>query len=217
MLLFLSLIVDWSVMMKRVFSMVAGVMVTALLMSGCGKEPAQETTVPKPNAAVQPAMPADHPPTEVQVEPAEVLAQLPAGHPTLEGLTDQPAAPAGHTMRPRNEPAVVVPDSVRARWKSVTLEVTLGGTKRELRVAPGEQVALGQDDLSLLIGAFLPAYMSDFSQATSDGDELSNPALQVSVLHNNAVVDKGWLFRDYPDFNTVSNARVALRLLAAHD
>jgi len=203
--------------MKRVSFVMAGMMAVAVLVSACGKEPAQEVTAPKATAAAQPAMPPDHPPTEVKVEPAEVLAQLPTGHPTLEGLTDQPAAPAGHTMRPRNEPTVVVPDSVRARWKSVTLEVTLGGTKRELRVAPGEQVALEQDGLSLAIGAFLPAYMSDFSQVTSEGDELSNPALQVSVLRNGEVVEKGWLFRDYPDFNTVSNARVALRLLAAHD
>lgn len=203
--------------MKHVFSVAAGVMVTALLVSGCGKEPTQEVTAPKPMATTQAAMPADHPPAELQVQPAEVLAQLPAGHPTLEGLTDQPAAPAGHTTRPRNEPTVVVPDSVRARWKSVTLEVTQGGVTRELRVVPGEQVALGQDNLTLQIGAFLPAYMSDFSQVTSDGDELTNPALQVSVLHNKAVVDKGWLFRDYPDFNTVGNTRVALRLLAAHD
>lgn len=214
--LFLSLIVDWSVVMKRMMA-VGAVLMTVVLTYGCDKGPTQETAPAQPTATAPQTMPADHPPTEVKVEPAEVLAQLPSGHPTLAGLTDQAPPATGHTTRPRNEPKVIVPDSVRARWKTVSLEVSLAGVKRELQVAPGEQVALEQDGLSLAIGAFLPAYMSDFSQVTSEGDELSNPALQVSVLRNGAVVEKGWLFRDYPDFNTVSKELVVLRLLAAHE
>lgn len=192
--------------------------VLALALAGCGKEPEQQAAQPAPAPATQ-ALPADHPPAEVTVEPAEVLAELPSGHPVLEGLTDQASAPvAGHDTRPRNEPQVVVPDSVAARWKAVTLEVTVAGAApRELRVEPGSQVALEQDGLSLAIGAFLPAYMSDFNQVTSEGDELSNPALQVSVLQNGEKMDSGWVFRDYPDFNTLGSERVKVKLLSAHE
>ena len=198
-----------------------GVLVLALLSTACSEE-----AVPPPAtteiAPVSQATTADQHHAEVTVSVAEVLAELPSGHPRLEGLSieeDPLYLPSAHTITPRNEPTVVVPEGVRERWKSMTLAIHQPGkTVREVRVAPGERLTIDEENrIQIEIGAFLPAYMSDFEQATSEGNELDNPALQVMLWRDEVLLDKGWLFRDYPDFNTLTTDVARLRLLAAHE
>ena len=203
--------------MKRwiVAVFMAGAMTGSVLLSGCGKESPEKPGV----AAVQPEPATPQPANQetIQVSEAEVLAKLPASHPVVEGVPAGKTT-SGHPVKPRGEPSVVVPDTVKARWKAVTIEVLVqGAEKREIRVVPGETVDLGKDGLSLSIGAFLPSYISNFAEVTSASDNPDNPALQVAILKDGVAVEKGWIFRDYPAFNTVVSEQVALKLTDMHE
>lgn len=110
--------------------------------------------------------------------------------------------------------AVVVPDSVKGQWASATLSVSSGGSDKEIRLAIGDKVSLG-NKLQLHLVHYLPAYTSDFQSVTSSSNEQINPAVQVQTISNGQVVAEGWVFQNLPEFNSFRSEQVQVRLISA--
>lgn len=115
----------------------------------------------------------------------------------------------------RSGPTVQVPQPVREGWSAVRLRIGDGkGNKEAIRVPLGETVRLDRPELSLEAAHFLPAYMSDGSRITSQSNEPENPAALITVWRGDSQVDKGWVFKDLPQFNTFKGEVVDVELVA---
>lgn len=167
-----------------------------LMLSGCGKE-----EVPPPNTASTAVIAGTEP--------------LPDGHPPVpEAPTTAPHAmqtvPGGIASN------VVMPDSVTEKWEAVRLVVLhAGGEEQELKIAIGGEVALAGSDLVVAVPVFLPAYMSDSDRITSVSDDLNNPAIWAELRQGGGIVVSGWVFKNFPEFNTFGSETVELRLVDA--
>ncbi|WP_303902769.1 hypothetical protein [Thiohalomonas denitrificans] len=164
----------------------------------------------------QPAAPAS------QSKPVKVITgneQLPSDHPSIPELSVEPGSPTAdieEVAMPRQGPPVVVPDSVRGEWSAVHLALTdKEGERSEVRAELGEDLEHAIGGLNLRAHSFLPSYMSDNEQITSSSNELANPAVLVALSRDGQIINEGWVFRDYPQFNTFASHWVQVELLEA--
>lgn len=195
-------------------------------VSGCNKDtpPAAEKTPAAPQTSTAPA-PAGNMMSNVEVKGDE---PLPPNHPPLPGATPpHPTENSGKqpdlnqilaAEHPKSDSkkklSVVVPDSVKGKWSSATLAVTIGGADKELKLAIGGNASIG-NNLQLHLIQYLPAYTSDFSSATSSSNEQSNPAALIQIVSAGKVTEEGWVFQNLPEFNSFKSDRVKVRLISA--
>ncbi len=153
---------------------------------------------------------------------------LPPNHPPL------PSAPPPHPTNSANNPSdlnqqlaslhprqankkisVSVPDSVKGKWASATLAVTVeNGAEKKLKLAIGETISLTKN-LQLHLVHFLPAYTSDLQTVTSSSSKLVNPAVQIQSISDGRVEAEGWVFQKFPDFNSFTDEKIKVRLVSA--
>lgn len=149
--------------------------------------------------------------------------KLPPNHPPL------PAAPHANNMNEaqnqqiaaqhpqssvKKKLVVIVPDFVKGKWSSVTLSVSTGKTKQEIKLPIGNKVLLeNKQQLHLL--HYLPAYTSDFQSVTSSSDKQDNPAVQIALSVDGKVASEGWIFQNYPEFNSFHDKEVKIQLISA--
>lgn len=157
-----------------------------------GDEPLPPSHPPLPSAAPP------HPTSDAG-NPPDLNQQLASQHPKPEG---------------KKKLAVAVPDSVKGKWASATIAVTVDGAEKEIKLAIGNKVSLGKN-LQLQLVHYLPAYTSDFQTVTSSSNEQINPAIQVQAISNGQVVSEGWIFQNLPEFNSFSSELVKVRLISA--
>jgi hypothetical protein len=95
---------------------------------------------------------------------------------------------------------VVVPESVKGKWKAVKISVTdkYANKQKVYTVAIGTQFKLPDSDLTLKVENFLPAFVMEGTTLTSQSNELQNPAAQLSISEGGREIYKGWLFTLYP-------------------
>ncbi len=165
-------------------------------------------------------LPAGHPPIEGLQAPAATADAMPSDHSAmLEGEVDLSVRPDGEPEHPASsgkELNVAIPDSVKGKWASVQLAVTLAdGSKKEIRTILGEETELPETGLTVRAEIFLPAYISDFETIKSASNELSNPAVKVRLLKDQKAVAVGWLFQNFAEFNSFKSDLVELQLLSA--
>ncbi len=189
--------------MFRLKSLTVSIALAALAgCSGTDQPAAELPSQAKPKTIVtgNEALPSDHPaiPPEQPNHVASVMADVQEG-----------------AMR-RSGPPVIIPDAVRDQWSAVRLALTdKEGERSEIRATLGETLALPKGDLKLRAHSFLPAYMSDSEQITSSSNELANPAVLVALSRDDQIINEGWVFRDYPQFNTFASHWVQVELLNA--
>ncbi len=189
-------------------------------LSGCGKD--QSTPAPEERAMQEGGAVAD---------PYQPGAPLPPNHPPLDGAGES-GAPAQYTQAgaengmlghppdvvssEAKDVEVVVPDNIKGKWTAVQLAIAAGeeNGRNELVVPIGGQAEVA-DGMVLLVDAFLPDYTSDFEKATSASDTLNNPAALVHLMKQDKLVAKGWVFKNYPEFNTFDSSEVKIELLDA--
>jgi hypothetical protein len=197
-------------------------------VSGCNKStpPAAEKTPAAPQTSTAPApAPAGNMMSNVEVKGNE---PLPPNHPPLPANTPpHPTENSGKqpdlnqilaAEHPKSDSkkklSVVVPDSVKGKWSSATLAVTIGGADKELKLAIGGNASIG-NNLQLHLIQYLPAYTSDFSSATSSSNEQINPAALIQIVSAGKVTEEGWVFQNLPEFNSFKSDRVKVRLISA--
>jgi len=172
-------------------------------------------------------LPAGHPPIEGLQNPTASLAPaadsaLPSDHPSMPGS----GAEADMAVRPDDEPEhppssgkeleVAIPDSVVGKWSSVQLEATLAdGSKKEIRTILGEETVLPAAGLTVRAEIFLPAYISNFETIKSASNELTNPAVKIRLFKDQKATAVGWVFQNFPEFNSFKSDLVTFQLLSA--
>ncbi|MHB8763131.1 MAG: DUF2155 domain-containing protein [Deferrisomatales bacterium] len=147
-------------------------------------------------------------PQAVQAQPApgQAMGQpgMPPSHPPMGGQDGAPAPAA-----PRQ---VVVPDEVKATWKSVVLAVTdrSGNTSKDVTIEIGGSATVG--DLEIAVESFLPAFTMGEGNITSRTNETDNPAARLMVKEKGTEVFSGWLFSMYPDAHPFQHERYNVSL-----
>ena len=138
--------------------------------------------------------------------------KLPVGHPTIKSNALDEIAQKGHpTMGSGKE--VRVTDETKAKWKEVKVEVidTEKDTTTSHTVKIGSSVKIG-DEFSIMAETFLPDYTIFDDHIGTKSEEPSNPALMLRLNKGSETVSKGWIFRNFTDFDSFKNDRFKVRL-----
>ncbi len=146
--------------------------------------------------------------------PAVLLLALLAGCEKGEERKAGEAAPmSGHATK--KEAVVVVPDSVKGKWKAVKIAVTNKETNKETvyTVAVGATITIPNTDLSLKVDNFLPHFMMEGTTLTSQSNEPKNPAAQVQIMEGGKEIFKGWLFSLYPTTHAFQHPKYGFTLV----
>ncbi|MFQ5466317.1 MAG: hypothetical protein ACE5EI_10350 [Thermodesulfobacteriota bacterium] len=188
------------------FAVIPAVLVLSL--SGCGggeKKPA-----PKAKAA----------PAATEAAPAESgAAKLPEGHAQIDKFAEDIQKMSHSNIKTSKE--LSLSDEVKAKWKDVTLDITDFASRQtaSVKFEVGSTVKLNDEGARLHVVAFVPDYAIVEDRIESRSNEPVNPAVLIELLDGDKVVTRGWVFRDFPDFNSFNDQRfgVALAAPAAKD
>ncbi len=183
-------------MRKKVMATVCGV---ALLLSAGACKKKQEQPMPQTNIPGQ---------------------QMPAGQPGMQpGMPGQPGMPpgmpagmppGGKIVMPKGETRIVVPDTVKGKWKAVVLHIEDKATKKgaDYTVNLNSDFKVPNSNLKITVGEFLPDFRMNGLDMTSTSNEPNNPAVAVRIyegskeLFPSAGKKWGWLYGK-PEFRTM--------------
>jgi len=117
-----------------------------------------------------------------------------------------------HTVK--KETAIIVPDSVKGKWKAVRISVLdKSAAKESIYTVPiGGTTTLPRSTMTIMVDSFLPAFVMEGSTMTSSGNELKNPGAKVRIIENGAVIFNAWLFSRYPTTHAFMHPRYAFTL-----
>ncbi|MCZ7583193.1 MAG: DUF2155 domain-containing protein [Deltaproteobacteria bacterium] len=109
---------------------------------------------------------------------------------------------------------VVVPDDVKAMFKSVKLNFGKkdGSDTQAIEVPVDGEAKLGDSGLTVKVLAFLPTFYMDQSRISSVGVEENNPAAKVTVFENGKEIHTGWLFSKMPTVHPFPHETYTLTL-----
>ena len=174
--------------------------------------PASQAQQPAPQGE-QAALPAGHQSVEKPMQTASDSAApagaLPSGHPTATG------GPEG-SKGAKAQRELKLSDEVKARWNEVKMEVTDNGSKGKevLTLKVGSTTNLKKQGFKLKVEALVPDYSISDNRIESRSNEPKNPAVLVELFEGDKSVAKGWIFKNFTDFNSYRDDRVGLQLLA---
>lgn len=209
-------------------------LVCAAFVSGCDKNQGKPAETATPIAqvtasAVPPAMTSAPALNEGKMSSVPVKGDepLPPNHPPMSALKPpHPGGAAGEnadinqqlaSQHPKPEGkkklAVAIPDSVKGKWAAANVAVTINGVEKEMKVAIGDKISLG-NNLQLQVIHYFPAYTSDFKTVTSSSNEQVNPAIMVQTIANGKVVADGWVFQNLPEYNSFTSEQIKVRLIS---
>jgi hypothetical protein len=130
-----------------------------------------------------------------------------------EQKPSEQAAPASGGAR--KESVVVVPDSVKGKWKAVKIAVNDKKSNKEdvYTITIGSTFAVPGTDLAIKVENFLPHFTMEGTTLTSQSNEPKNPAAQVRIYEKNAEIFKGWLFSLYPTTHALQHPTYGFTLV----
>jgi hypothetical protein len=112
--------------------------------------------------------------------------------------------------------AVVLPKEVDGKWKAVKLLIK--NKKDEARnqmktITLGSSFTLEDSGIKVTVGPFLPNFVMSQKAYTSNGNELTNPAVQLVVELNGKNLYTGWAFAKYPTMYAFEHKYFSLQLM----
>jgi hypothetical protein len=112
--------------------------------------------------------------------------------------------------------ALIVPDETDGKWKAVKLLIK--NKKDELHnetkiITLGSSFELKNSEIKVTVGPFLPNFVMSNNAYTSNGNELTNPAVQLVVEQNGKILYTGWAFSKYPKMYAFEHKDFALQLI----
>jgi hypothetical protein len=115
----------------------------------------------------------------------------------------------------KKEAMVVVPDSVKGKWKAVKIAVANKESNKETvyTVAIGSEITIPNSGLSLKVENFLPHFMMEGTTLTSQSNEPKNPAVQVRIMEGGKEIFKGWLYSLYPTTHAFQHPKYGFTLV----
>lgn len=133
------------------------------------------------------------------------------------GCNDKPEQkPAATKPAPAGAPSVViVPDSVKGKWKAVQLAVSDKNTKQQktYTIQIGSEFKLPNSNLVVKVENFLPHFVMEGTTLTSQSNELVNPAAQFVIREDGKEIYKGWLFSLYPTTHAFQHPQFGFTLV----
>ncbi len=140
--------------------------------------------------------------------------QLPQGHPGVSSMQDDISKVQHANIK--TQKAVSIPDEVKEKWKEAQLEILDAGSgaSQTVTVKVGSDVKL-KEGVRLRVEVVVPDYTIAESRIETRSNELNNPAVLVDLVENDKSIARGWVFRDYPEFNSYNDRRFPLRFLSA--
>jgi len=132
-----------------------------------------------------------------------------------EAKTEGMPSPHEGVAPKKKESVVVVPDSVKGKWKAVKIAVTDKTANKETvyTVNIGSSLTVPDSGLTIAVDAFLPHFTMDGTTLTSQSNEPKNPAAQIRILEGNKEQFKGWLFSLYPTTHSFSHPKYGFTLV----
>ena len=114
----------------------------------------------------------------------------------------------------KHESVVVVPDSVKGKWKAVKISVLDKGAQKsaEYEIIIGSEVAVPESDLVIKVDNFLPDFIMDGPVRTSASGEPKKPAAQIRITEAGKEVFKGWLFYNLPSPHDFQHPKYAVSM-----
>ncbi len=174
--------------------------VAVLTLSGCGGEKKQAPAEKKKAEA-----------------PAGMKGKgaMPSGHPSMPQTTDD-IAKASHSLI-KTSKAVKISDDVKRVWKTVTLEISDRKEKasKTVELAIGSTTQLTDDGYKVKVEIFVPDYAIVGDHIESRSNEPKNPAALIDLLKGDKVVTRGWIFAQFPEFNSFNDKRFGFVMKAA--
>jgi hypothetical protein len=110
---------------------------------------------------------------------------------------------------------VVVPESVKGKWKAVKIAVADKSAHRQrvFTIDIGSQFNLPDSNLTLTVATFLPHFVMEGTTLTSQSNELQNPAAQLRISEGGREIYKGWLFTLYPTTHAFQHPQYGFTLV----
>lgn len=137
--------------------------------------------------------------------------QPPPPPPAQQGMPGEPHGMMGGGP----DKQVVVPDSVKAAWKAVKIEVEFKETqsRKQFSVPLNSEFQVPESDLTVKVGDFLPHFSMTADSITSASDKLENPAVRLEAMEQGTLIFKGWLFANHPDVHPLQHEKYGLKLI----
>jgi hypothetical protein len=174
------------------------------VFTGCSSE---KKEVPKATAEEQ---------VEAKVSTESVArgSAMPSDHPAFDETTDAINKASHANIRTKKE--LDISDEVKATWKEVQIEITDNAAKltKVVTLQVGSVVQLTDEGHHLKIEILVPDYAIAENKIQSRSNEPNNPAVLVDLLEKDKSVARGWVFREFPEFNSFNNPRFHLVLVA---
>ncbi|GFO67630.1 lipoprotein [Geomonas limicola] len=118
-------------------------------------------------------------------------------------------------QQPARASSVVVPDSVKGKWKAVKIAVADKNANRQkvYELELGKDFKLPDSDITLTVVNFLPNFVMEGTTLTSISNELKNPAAQLVISEGKKEIFKGWLFTLYPTTHAFQHPQFGFTLV----
>jgi len=130
-----------------------------------------------------------------------------------EKAKQQPAVAKPQPARAAS--SVVVPDSVKGKWKAVQIAVADKNANQQklYTINIGSALRLPNSNLTIKVENFLPHFGMEGTTLTSQSNELKNPAAQFSIREGDSEIFKGWLFSLYPTTHAFQHPQFGFTLV----
>lgn len=149
---------------------------------------------------------------EKKAEAPAAAQQAEPQHPAVDKTAEDIQKLAHSTIKTQKE--VFLSDAVKSKWNEVTLELTEGASKasQAVKVKVGSSIKL-DERFRLVVDSFVPDYAIAENRIESRSNEPKNPAVLVELMDGDKMVAKGWVFKDFPEFNSYTDDRFPVKLI----
>jgi len=140
---------------------------------------------------------------------------MPPGAP--HGMPGQPGGMPGgqpNIVVPKGEKTVVVPDTVKGKWKAVVLVVgdKKSNKQQEYTINLNSDFKIPNSNLKISVGEYLPDFRMEGLTLTSTSNEPNNPAVGVKVSEDGKEIFKGWLYSKFPTMHPFEHPNFSIIL-----
>jgi len=148
-------------------------------------------------------------------EPAKE-ASMPEGHPPVGDQKMTEAAQVSHANIKTQKEVSIAPE-VKKKWTMAKLDITDASTKqtKTVTVTVNKAVQLNDAGLKIRLDVIVPDYAIAENRIETRSNEAKNPAALIEIIEGEKVVARGWVFRDFPEFNSYTDARFPVVLVEA--
>ena len=144
--------------------------------------------------------------------PGQGQGMPPGPQPVMPGQGGPQGQP--NIVVPKGEKTVVVPDSVKGKWKAVVLVVAdkKSNKQQEFTVNINSDLKIPNSSLKVSVGEYLPDFRMEGLTLTSASNDPNNPAVGIKVSENGKEIFKGSLYSKFPTMHPFEHPNFSIIL-----